>query len=291
MILALGCNSQKKSNIDENAYLKEIEVWHEARVSNDLKGPNGWLNLAGLYWLKEGFNTFGSGQDNDLVFPETKIDENAGTFFVQQGKVTMELNPGVTATVEGQPVSKLVIYKMDSSFHPVINHDSLQWFVIRRDNQLGIRLRDLNSEAVTSFAGVERYPVDLNWRIEGEWEAAPAGKTIEITNILGQTYPQPSPGTLVFSVEGKTYRLDAIDEGGDEYFIIYADPTNEHDTYPSGRYMYVKKPDAEGKVVVDFNKGYNPPCAFTAFATCPLPPKQNWIDVPITAGEKNYGKH
>ncbi|MEQ8423787.1 MAG: DUF1684 domain-containing protein, partial [Cyclobacteriaceae bacterium] len=116
-------------------------------------------------------------------------------------------------------------------------------------------------------------------------------KSIDITNILGQTYPQPSPGALVFEIDGKEFRLDAIDEGGDEYFVIYGDQTNEHETYPSGRYMYVHPPDENGKVIVDFNKGYNPPCAFTAFATCPLPPKQNVLDVAITSGERNFGNH
>jgi uncharacterized protein (DUF1684 family) len=157
---------------------------------------------------------------------------------------------------------------------------------------LGVRVRDLESAAVANFNGVDRYDVDPVWNVEASFEKYEPIKQISITNILGQTYTQPCPGALVFKIKDTTYRLDAIEDGTPgEYFIIFGDKTNEHETYPSGRYMYVKKEDENKKVVVDFNKSYNPPCAFTEFATCPLPPKQNVLNVAITAGEKNFGIH
>jgi uncharacterized protein (DUF1684 family) len=172
-----------------------------------------------------------------------------------------------------------------------MEHGSLLWFVIKRDDQYGVRLRDHESDGVKNFHGIERYPVDVSWRIEARFEKAEPGKTIDITNILGQTTPNPCPGTLVFDIDGKEFRLDAILEGGPDLFVIFGDDTNEKETYPSGRYIYVNPPDESGKVIIDFNKSYNPPCAFTAFATCPLPPRQNVLPVRITAGEKNYAHH
>jgi uncharacterized protein (DUF1684 family) len=181
----------------------------------------------------------------------------------------------------------VLFFHPDSSQAPVASHGSSQWFVIRRDKDVGIRLRDLTSKAVQEFKGIERFPVDLQWRVTARFQPT-EGKTIDITNVLGQTNGQKSPGTLTFELGGETYSLDVLEGGKDEFFLIVGDKTNEKETYPSGRYLYVKKPNAEGEVIIDFNKAYNPPCAFTPFATCPLPPRQNILSVAIRAGEKNY---
>ncbi|HRK55819.1 MAG TPA: DUF1684 domain-containing protein [Cyclobacteriaceae bacterium] len=291
-VLILSCSPQKENTIDRVTYENEINAWHANRVATQLVGDNGWLNLAGLYWLKEGFNTFGSDPSNDVVFPEGKMVSNAGTFVVQQGKVIMEVNEGVEIMKDSIAVNHEVIHIPDSSFYPVMSYGTLEWLVIDRSGKLGVRVRDLESEAVKNFTGVERYPIDPKWRVEAKWEKYEPLKHIAITNILGQTYQSPCPGALVFTIDGVEYRLDAIDDGTEgEYYILFGDKTNETETYPSGRYMYVKYPDGDGKVIVDFNKSYNPPCAFTEFATCPLPPKQNGLDLTITAGEKNFGHH
>lgn len=291
-ILIISCSPKKENTIDLIAYENEVNAWHANRVATQLVGDNGWLNLAGLYWLKEGFNTFGSDPANDVVFPEGKMVPNAGTFVVQQGKVTMEVNEGVEIMKDSIAVNHEVIHIPDSSFYPVMSYGTLEWLVIDRSGKLGVRVRDLESEAVKNFTGVERYPIDPKWRVEAKWEKYEPLKHIAITNILGQTYQSPCPGALVFTIDGVEYRLDAIDDGTEgEYYILFGDKTNETETYPSGRYMYVKYPDGDGKVIVDFNKSYNPPCAFTEFATCPLPPKQNGLDLTITAGEKNFGHH
>lgn len=292
LLVLAACAPKKESTVEVESYRNEINAWHADRVANQLTGDNGWLNLAGLFWLNEGFNTFGSDPSNDVVFPAGKIVPNAGTFVVQQGKVTMEVAPGVKIWRDSVEAFHEVIHMPDSAFHPVLSAGSLKWWIIDRSGKLGVRLRDMDSEAVKNFKGVDRYPVDPKWRVEAHFEKYAPIRHIDITNILGQTYQSPCPGALVFAIEGKEYRLDAIDDGTEgEYYILFGDQTNGNGTYPSGRYMYVKHPDGAGKVVVDFNKAYNPPCAFTEFATCPLPPRQNGLPLAITAGEKNYGKH
>ena len=288
-LILLSCETKKNSEslIDSVAHEREIDTWHAKRIA-DLKSENGWLNLAGLFWLKEGINTFGSGENNDVVFPKGKITERAGYFTVNQATVKMDIAPGVAITQGGKQVGNRIIFSPDSTSNPTLEYGSLRWFVIQRDKIVGIRLRDIESEGVQKFAGINRYPIATEWRIEAIVEQSAEPEMIDITNVLGQTTPQTSHGTLVFTINGKEYRMDAIDGGKDELFVIFGDPTNEHDTYPSGRYVYVKRPDEKGKTILDFNKAYNPPCAFTPFATCPLPPKQNVLSVAVTAGEKNY---
>jgi uncharacterized protein len=284
-LLWSGC-APKKSTIDYEAYQAEIEAWHVKRVG-DLKDTTGWLNLAGLFWLQEGINTFGSAEKNQVVFPTGTIAAEAGYFLVKNGTVKMEAKTEADVTVNGMPVTSIEIFHPDSSRAVTSVHGSLQWFVIRRDNQVGIRLRNLESNSVKEFKGIARYPVNPDWRVVADFTPT-EGKTIDITNVLGQTVPQASPGVLKFQIEGKDYSIDALDGGKDEYFLIFGDPTNEKETYPSGRYLYVKKAGADGKVAVDFNKSYNPPCAFTPYATCPLAPRQNILSIAIEAGEKNY---
>lgn len=286
--IATAC-SKPQPGISTDVHLAEVEQWHSKRIEN-LKGPQGWLNLAGLFWLKEGMNTFGAAEDNDLVFPSGKIADHAGYFMLRNGTVSIEAGEGSDIQIAEKPVTSFTVFHPDSaaSKTPRMEHGTLLWFIIERDGKFGVRLRDFESEELSNFHGIERYPVSIDWRIEATLEKAEAGKTIDITNILGQTTPSPSPGTLVFAIDGTEYRLDAIDEGGPDLFVIFGDPTNEKETYPSGRYVYVSPPDEEGRIFIDFNKCYNPPCAFTPFATCPLPPRQNILPVPVLAGEKKY---
>jgi uncharacterized protein (DUF1684 family) len=292
MILAsCGGRKEKETPLDTTAYHAEIDAWHRKRVE-DLKGHEGWLNLAGLYWLKEGINTFGSAKENDIVFPEGTIEPKAGVFILKEGRVTLKVLKGVAIESGNQPVSSLVAYPPDSASSAVfMTHDSLEWFVVKRENKYGIRLRNFRNPSISKFNGIDRFKVDPAWRLTASLERADSTKTIEITNVLGQTFRQRSPGTLIFYIDGKKYRLDALDEGEKEYFVIFGDATNAKETYGAGRYLYVSPVDSSGRTFVDFNKAYNPPCAFTQFATCPLPPRQNILAVPVTAGEKNYGDH
>lgn len=290
LIIFGNCTSKKGSEatLDPIVYATEIDGWHKKRVE-ELKGPKGWLNVTGLFWLNEGITTFGSGSQNNIVFPEGKIPEFAGFFMLKQNTVLLETSDaGITC--QGKPVKTQIIYHPDSAKALVLDYGSLQWLIIKRDTKYGVRLRDFKNPAIEGFKGIERYPVDGAWRAEAKFEKADSSRTIMITNVLGQTTPQLSPGTLVFALKGKEYRLDVLDEGGDEYFMIFGDVTNAKETYGAGRYLYVKHPDENGNTLVDFNKAYNPPCAFTEFATCPLPPKQNVLDIAVTAGEKDYSR-
>ncbi|MEQ1585085.1 MAG: DUF1684 domain-containing protein [Cyclobacteriaceae bacterium] len=286
--LLVGCNSSnKETHIDPIAYKQEVDEWHQKRIE-ELKSESGWLNLAGLFWLKEGISTFGSDKSNDLVFPEGKIAAKAGFFLVKNGVVQINVLADVKVMRDSLIVKEEIIFHPDSVKNATLTHGSLQWFVIKRDDRVGIRLRDLQSRGLEEFSGIERYEVDPEWRVEANLEVSSTLRRISITNVLGQTMDQVSPGTLVFEIGGQTYTLDALEGNKEELFIIFGDSTNEKETYPSGRYLYVKIPDANGKTKIDFNKSYNPPCAFTQFATCPLPPSQNVLPIAIRSGEKNY---
>ncbi|MEI9921339.1 MAG: DUF1684 domain-containing protein [Bacteroidota bacterium] len=288
-IIATSCSRKNTLTPEERAaYEAEINAWHAKRIE-DVKAPDGWLNLAGLYWLEPGPNTFGSDEKNTIVFPRGKIAERAGYFFVHDNSVTIHVNKDVSITSSGKQVTEQVIFHVDSANTTKLESGSLQWNIIKRDNKLGIRLRDFESEIQKTFKGIERYPVDPDYRVTARLEKSDSIHTINITNILGQTTSQLSPGTLVFTLKGTEYRLDVLEGNKEEFFVIFADSTSGRETYGGGRFLYVKKPAADGLTFVDFNKAYNPPCVFTPYATCPLPPKQNELRVKILAGEKNYG--
>ena len=274
----------------QSSYGDELEQWHKDRVAS-LKAEDGWLNLVGLHWLSPGRNTFGSGEQVAIKFPTGKIPANAGYFELTEGVVKMVVASGVNITVNGAPVKEAIIFHKDSTRSPEVRCGDLKWNIIKRDDKFGIRLRNLKAAAVESFKGIERYAVNDNWRLKATLKPTVASAGISITNVLGQTNTQASPGKLEFIIDGKTYTLDALDGGKEELFIIFGDETNGVETYPSGRYLYAKRPGPDGVVILDFNKAYNPPCAFTPFATCPLPPRQNILPITVTAGEKNYGLH
>ncbi len=270
----------------DSSYVASIDQWHATRVEN-LQKEDGWLALAGLYWLEPGSSSFGSAKGGKIVFPEGTIAQQAGQFILEGDVVKLQVNQGVAITLNGEPVQQeAVVYTAEMEQPAEMRYGSLKWVVIKRGDKFAVRLWDAESEARKSFAGLERYPVQPEWRLEARLEQNPLPKQIPITNVLGQTSQEPSPGAVVFTVEGQQYSLDALEEG-DELFIIFADKTNGTDTYGSGRYLYMPKPDASGKTYIDFNKAYTPPCAFTGYATCPLPPRQNFLPISVTAGEKS----
>jgi uncharacterized protein (DUF1684 family) len=282
---------QKDSNITVEEHRLEIEAWHEKQMAS-LKSENGWLNLIGLYWLEEGENTFGSGADKDFKLENEAFPEEIGVFSLENGQVYFE--PKISGvTKEGETLQeKTLIFDPESKIMAKLSYESLHWVIIKRADAYGVRLRDYKAGAVLDFEGVEQYPIDLEWRVEARFIPYESSKTIPITNVIGQTTPNPSPGYLEFQIEGKTLTLDALGaDEDDELFLIFADETSGRETYGGGRYMYVKKADASGKIILDFNKAYNPPCVYTPHATCPLPPRQNMMEVAITAGHKNYGDH
>ena len=279
-LLVIGCSTRNGPTEQQlSEHRKDVDAWFDHRV-DELKSHDGWLNLAGLFWLKEGMNSFGSDSTNDVIFPAGKIEPKAGYFLVTGQQVIMMSAPG-------SELKERIIFHPDSTKTINVAYRSLEWFIIRRDDKLGVRLRDLESDAVKNFITIERYPVDYAWRIDAKFEPAQPGTKIDITNVLGQTFPEDLTGTYVFELKGKQYRLEATGNGKD-LFVVFGDSTNGHETYGAGRFVYVPRPDSTGHAFIDFNKSYNPPCAFTEFATCPLPRKENVLSVGIPAGEKNY---
>lgn len=278
-------NQNTKTDSDDSTYFKEVRAWHQKRMES-LKAEEGWLNLAGLFWLNEGKNSFGRDKSNTLVFP--KGVGLMGQFTLNNGAVSVDIDPQAQVVVNNEPITRLKLFPSEKNI--VMKSQSLRWFVIKRGDKYGIRLRDLESDALKHFTDVDTYPIDRHWLVKAHLDPSTIGKTVNVTDVLGHTTPQISPGTLVFKIKGQTYRLDAVEEG-EELFILFADETNRKETYGSGRFLYADKPDANGTVYLDFNKATNPPCAFTPFATCPLPPKQNKLSIAVTAGEKNYAEH
>lgn len=287
IVTFFGC-TKKIEEKGSAEYILEIKEWHAKRIEN-LKKDNGWLNLVGLFWLKEGENKFGSDKSNEIIFPNS-APKFMGSFFFKDSTVEMKVNNGIEIFSENCEQVNTVIMKHDQQKGTTIfDHGSLRWNLIKRGNQYGIRLRDLNSESVRNFPGIEMFPINEDWRIEAKFEKYDPPKEIDVPTVLGTIEKEKSPGALVFNKENKIYRLDVTD-AGKSYFVIFADLTNGKETYGAGRFLSVDKADSTGKIFIDFNKSYNPPCAFTKYATCPLPPKQNYLGLEVTAGEKNFGK-
>lgn len=276
---------------DGPAYKAQIEEWHQQRV-NSLKSENGWLNLVGLFWLNEGKNSLGRGSTFDVPFPTTSASAELGVLELKNGEIRFEPKAGANVSANGNPVTEPIVVFSPDNQPTVLANGSLRWVVIKRGDKYGVRLRDLESPSLKEFHRIERFPVDESWRVKAKLEKPATSKTIPIVNVLGQITPTPLAGTLVFEKDGKTYRLDAVGEG-EKLFILFGDATNAHNTYGSGRFLYADKPgaDTDDVTTLDFNQAINPPCAFTEFATCPLPPKQNKLTFAVTAGEKRYGDH
>jgi len=282
----LGCKMIKEKG--DPAYISSIQQWHNGRIER-LKKENGWLNLVGLYWLSEGENTFGSDPSNKIIFPKDKAPAFIGTITLKDGKAVVKINKDINVTSDGKPVTELNLVSDSSDKATILTLGSLRWVFITRSGKYGIRLRDIDAPLVKNFKGIDTFPVNSDWKFDAKFVPYNPPKVISISTIIGTVEKDTVPGALVFNVDGKEYKLDPVKEGN-EFFIIFADKTNGNETYGAGRFLYASEPDSTGKVIVDFNKAYNPPCAFTKFATCPLPPEQNYLKLEITAGEKTYGE-
>jgi uncharacterized protein (DUF1684 family) len=283
LILFTACRYEPPAgHIEPGSHQQEIEAWQATRASR-LRAPDGWLTLAGLYWLSDG--------NNDVSLPAKPPIPSQ--FVLHDGKVTLAANSSLT--IEGKPVTVPVELQNDTEPNPtVVRSGTLSFVAIRREDaahgpRFGIRVRDTAADARTHFLGLDYFPIDSSYRVEARLEPYNPPKSIPITNVLGMTSNEISPGALVFTLQGQEFRIDPILEQGEkDYFIIFKDGTSGKETYGAARYLYAHPPDASGKTIVDFNKAYNPPCAFTPYATCPLPPRQNRLSIRIEAGEKKY---
>jgi len=273
---------------DGASYTKAIEKWRAERLE-EINGEDGWTTLVGLFWLNEGQNSFGSDRSNFIVLPRSSAPKFTGSLWLDKGVVRLEATREAGITSDGKPASTLVLQSDGDGKPTVLKLGSLKLFVIKRGEKLGLRVKDKHHPARSNFAGIDYFSLSLKFRLDAKFEPYDPPKIIPIVNVLGMIDNMTSPGALVFEVNGKTYRLDPVlEKGSNQLFMIFADKTTGKETYGAGRYLYADPPGADGKVVVDFNKAHNPSCAFTKFATCPLPPRQNRLAIRVEAGEKKY---
>lgn len=286
---ALLTSPASATTSDSGAFAQSTAAWHAQRETR-LAAEDGWLTLVALLWLKEGDNVAGSGGGASVVFP-AKAPARLGTFQRKGSAVSFQPELGVAVTLGGKPFAGGPL-KSDADAAPdVLEAGGLRFFVVVRGDKVGLRVKDPDAPKRRDFHGIPTYPADPRWRIEARWEPAPQGNSIPVPTVLGTVDQMPAPGTAVFSIDGHEFRLTPVlEEGETNLFFVFADATNRSETYGAGRFLYATPPK-DGRVVLDFNRAYNPPCAFSPYATCPLPPKQNRLPIPIAAGEKRTGDH
>lgn len=265
----------------ESEYIKQIKGFRK-EIEEGLKGDEGWLTVAGLCWLKDGDKvTFSKTPDGHVVLPSAATDVVLGTF-VRSGKtVTLEVPPDSPTRVNGKVVTSQELAERDD-----VTFGDVKMIVIQRGERIGIRVYDKKSKARLAFTGQKWFPIDQAYKIKAKYFAYDKPRTMPITNVLGDTAPVPNPGYVEFTFQGKKCHLEAQDTG-QALFFNFKDMTTGKATYDAGRFLDALKP-VDGFVTLDFNLAVNPPCAFTSFATCPLPPKENTLPVEINAGEKSY---
>lgn len=275
-------NSEQAASSDHK---QQVLQWRAERDAS-LRQEHGWLSLVGLEWLQPGTNSLGSAAENSIQIPAGPA--HWGDIVLTDQGMVFTPDPAAGVTVDGVEVAEASLFADDTESPTVINHDTISIHVIFRE-AYGLRISDSQAPARLNFQGVENFEIQDEWLIEGRFVAAEAGQTIEIGNVLGQLLEMPVSGYFVFDRAGKEHRLAAIgDAESESLWFIFADRTSGRETYGAGRFLYSEAMPANGKLLVDFNKAYNPPCAFNEYSTCPLPPLENRLDLAVTAGEKSF---
>lgn len=299
-ILAMGLsacsNEPSPEEISKNnailaakqAYENEIKLARQERLER-LQRPAGWLSLVGMHWIEVGTTRVGRGDYNG-----TKLavgpDRIGMLTLTKEGKITLQPESGSEITVDGAPAVGTIAITSDAEGEPTVvgfNKGDASFIVIKRGDRHALRVRDSLAPTRTQFPGIPYFDISKDFRFQATFVPHSAGKKIEIMNILGMVEQMDNPGQVVFTKDGKEFRLETVDEGDGRLFIIFADRTSGHESYAAARFLYADNPGPKGgTTVVDFNKAYNPPCAFTSFSTCPTPPLQNRMDLRVEAGEK-----
>lgn len=270
----------------QGSFAAEQRQWREQR-EKELRAEDGWLTVVGLFWLKEGSNSFGTGKSMNIVLPAGTAPENIGTLELANGVVTLKVADGVTVNVGPNAVQTYEL-RFDGATQPAsFLAGSLKLSIIKRGERYGLRVRDKNSAALREFKGLEWFPARESYRVVATFTPYAEPKEMMIMNVLGDELKMKAPGVLSFELNGRTHQLRPVVENDEKLFIIFRDQTAGKTTYGAGRYLYADLPK-DGKVVLDFNRAENPPCAFTLYATCPLPPRQNFLPIEINAGERAF---
>lgn len=288
--LAAGAVNAAPATAGDDAYAKEIETARTGRVVR-LTAADGWLTLIGLHFLQHGENTIGSAADNTVVLAHGPAHLGKLTL-ADNGGINLTLAPDADARVDGRAVLAAELAYRGDGKPTVVSAGTMSFFVIERGGKTALRVKDSAAERRTHFLGLDYFPTDPAWRIEARWVAFDQPREISVANVLGQVSPALVAGKAVFEHDGKTYELLPIEDGdGGPLFFVISDRTSGKETYAAARFLYAEPP-VDGKLVLDFNLALNPPCAFTPFATCPLPPAENRLPFAVTAGEKRYrGEH
>jgi uncharacterized protein len=264
----------------------QVEAWYQDREAR-LRSPDGWLALVGLHWLQSGDNRFGSDPANEIVLHGSGVPPHAGTLHLEDRVVHLARGPDAGLMLDGvlaEPIS----LADDADGEPTLMElGSLRLHLIRRGDRIALRVRDQEAPAVARFRGVDRFPIDPSWRVIGRLEPSSAA-TVEIVDVTGRVSHEPAHGVFAFERDGVTWRLSALDGEAGALWLIFGDATNARETYGGGRYLYTEPAAPGGTTVADFNLAYNPPCVFSPYATCPLPPAENRLNRRIEAGERMY---
>lgn len=273
------------------AYLHEVEQWHVARIAR-LTAPDGWLSLVGLEWLRSGANRVGSAADNDIVLANAPAHLGV-VALADDGVIAIALDPAAAASIDGDATKRAAVMLDDSHPQPtVVAFGTVHFIALDRSGRKGLRVRDSEAPTRTQFAGIQRFPVDPAWRIVADWIPHDPPFRLATSTVIGTIEDYPAPGMAVFQRGGERCTLYPVLEAPDanQLFVIFADLTSGAETHGAARFLYADFPH-DGKLVLDFNRAYNPPCCFTPFATCPLAPPENRLNVRVTAGELKYAPH
>ena len=294
LILALGSGFITSSltadepvvvTVQTENHQQAVEVWRASRHER-LMQPDGWLTLVGLEWLEDGESSIGKAVDNDIQLSGGA--DYWGTVVLQNDQLHFNSHDSEDVKVNGESLPHAQLIPDTEDEATVISSGTLSVHAIFRESY-ALRIKDSQAKALQNFKGVDNYPIDESWLIDGRFTRAPEGTFIEITNVLGQVSESPVFGSVEFDRDGKKHKLLGIGESDSEsLWFIFADRTTGHGTYGAGRYLYSDGMPENDRLLVDFNKAYNPPCAFNPYSTCPIPPQTNRMDVWVLAGEKNF---
>jgi uncharacterized protein len=269
-------------------YAAEIERWRRGRVER-LISDDGWLSLTGLFWLAEGENPVGADASSAIALPAGRGPARAGSIRLEAGRAVFAPAAGFEARIDGRPLSGPTVLRSDAADEPsLVEAGPIRFQLLERGGRFAVRVRDRDNPARRRLRPIPFFPVSAEWRLEATFEPASPPRKIPFPSVVGTVDLETCPGSLVFSVAGRDLRVDPVLERGEtDWWIVFGDPTNGVETYGGGRFVYAPPP-VDGRTVIDFNKAYNPPCVFTPYSTCPLPPPQNRLPIRVEAGEKTY---
>jgi len=291
-LAAIGFSSSAPGASTDD-FAAQNTAWRQWRLER-LTSETGWVTLIGLDWLQPGDNLLGSSPEARLHLPADRAPDKVGVLRLEGDRVTLLPEHDTGLTADDRPVDGPLELGADADEHTTfLELGSLNFFLIRRGDRIGLRIRDREAKLRREFPGLDYFPADPRYRVEASFTPNPPGTTVPVVNVLGITDQMPSPGRVEFDIDGRAYSLTALDDTGDgRLFLIVGDRTNGDETYGAGRFLYADEPH-DGKTVVDFNRLYNPPCAFTPYSTCQLPPRENKLPIRLEVGEKKFagGEH